>query len=64
MDLDDEYLTRCVVDASTRTFLIYSSEGNEQVIQCDNTEEFMNVLNYVRKTVGPDILSYAEPLVK
>lgn len=61
---DDEYLTRCVVDPSTRTFLIYSNLGNERVIDCANLDEFLNVLSFVRTTLGSDTLVYADPLVK
>jgi hypothetical protein len=60
----DEYLTRCVVDTSTRTFLIYSNLGDEKVIECANSQEFLNVLSFVRSVLGSDTLVYAEPLVK
>lgn len=61
---NDEYLTRCVVDPSTRSFLIYSNIGNERVIDCANTDEFLNVLSFVRATLGSDTLVYADPLIK
>lgn len=60
----DEYLTRCVVDTSTRTFLIYSNLGDEKVIECSTSEEFLNVLSFVRSVLGSDILVYADPLIK
>jgi hypothetical protein len=41
---------------------LYSTEGSEKEVKCDTVEEFMNVLNYVRDTVGEDVLSYASPL--
>jgi len=46
--MQDEYLTRCVVDPLKRTVYLYSSEGSEKEVSCDTTEEFMNVLDYVR----------------
>jgi len=64
VDDGDEYLTRCVVDPSTRTFLIYSNMGNEKVIDCANSDEFLNVLSFVRSVLGSDTLVYADPLVK
>jgi hypothetical protein len=64
VDDGDEYLTRCVVDPSTRTFLIYSNMGNEKVIDCANSDEFLNVLSFVRSILGSDTLVYADPLVK
>ena len=60
--MDDEYLTRCVVDPVTKTFRLYSNEGDEKEVVCDNTEQFMNVLNLVRDTCPEDRLSYSNPL--
>ena len=60
--MDDEYLTRCVVDTIRRTFYLYSSEGDEKVVKCDTVEEFMSVLDVVRKTAPDDIVSYADPI--
>ena len=60
--MQDEYLTRCVVDPLKRTVYLYSSEGSEKQVSCDTTEEFMNVLDFVRKTVDEETLSYANPL--
>ena len=48
--MDDEYLTKCVVDPVKRTFYLYSSEGQEKSIKCDSVEEFMGVLKVVRAT--------------
>lgn len=59
----DEYLTRCVVDTSKRKFNLYSNLGDEKVVTCDNIDEFMNVLTFVRNKIGEgDELVYAEVL--
>lgn len=60
--MKDEFLSRCVVDPVKRTVYLYSTEGSEKEVQCDTVDEFMNVLNFVRDTVGEDVLSYASPL--
>ena len=60
--MDDEYLTRCVVDPAKRTFFLYSNEGQEKNIKCDTVEEFMNVLKLVRATCPEERLVYADPL--
>ena len=60
--MNDEYLTRCVVDPSKRTVYLYSSEGSEKQVVCETTTEFMNVLNLIRNTVDEETLSYANPL--
>lgn len=60
--MEEEYLSRCVVDPTKRTVYLYSSEGTEKQVICDTVEEFMNVLEFVRATVDEDTLSYANPL--
>jgi len=58
----EEFLSRCVVDTLARKFYLYSSEGNEKVVQCENVEQFMNVLEVVRTQVSKDCLAYTDPL--
>ena len=60
---EDEYLIRCVVDTSKRTFNLYSNLGTEKVVDCENMNEFMNVLSFVRSMLDEtDELVYADPL--
>ena len=59
---NDEYLTRVVVDTCARTFRLYSNEGDDRVVNCDSMEEFMNVLELVRKVVDEDIVAYSGPI--
>jgi hypothetical protein len=60
---EDEYLTRCVVNTTARTFSLYSNTGDEKVVSCDTVTEFMNVLTFVRNTVDESTLVYADPLI-
>ena len=60
--MQDEFLTRCVVDPLRRTVYLYSSDGNEKQGFCETVQEFMNVLDFVRATVDENTLSYANPL--
>jgi len=60
--MQDEYLSRCVVDPLKRTVYLYSSEGSEKQVCCETVEEFMNVLDFVRATVDEETLSYSNPL--
>ena len=60
--MQNEYLTRCVVDPVKRTVYLYSSEGSEKEVVCETVDEFMNVLDFVRSTVDAETLSYANPL--
>ena len=60
--MQDEYLTRCVVDPIKRTVYLYSSEGTEKQVTCDTVDEFMNVLEFVRGVLDEDTLCYANPI--
>jgi hypothetical protein len=58
----EEFLSRCVVDTLARKFYLYSTEGKEQVVECETIEQFMGVLEVVRATVSEDCLAYSNPL--
>jgi hypothetical protein len=60
--MQDEYLSRCVIDPIKRTVYLYSSEGSEKQVTCETVDEFMSVLEFVRATVDEETLSYANPL--
>ena len=60
--MQDEYLTRCVVDPIKRKVYMYSSEGTEREVECETVEQFMNVLKYIREVLDEDTLAYANPL--
>ena len=60
--MQEEYLTKCVVDPLRRTVYLYSNEGEQKQVTCETVDEFMNVLDLVRATVGEETLFYANPL--
>jgi len=62
--MQDEYLTRVVIDPSTRSFHLYSNEGDEKVIEVDNIDEFMTVMEFIRTTAPENTIAYANPLCK
>ncbi len=64
---DDEYLTRIVVDVSSRTFRMYSNVGEVREVDCETPDEFMNVLEFIRDfqesgILDEDTVVYAEPM--
>lgn len=61
-DEQEEYLTRCVVDPTSRKFYLYSSEGSTKEINCETVTQFMNVLGVVRSKLHEDTLVYTQPL--
>ena len=60
--MDNEYLTRCVVDPLKRKLYLYSSEGDEKTVDCETMDQFMSVLRFVRETASDEVLSYVNPL--
>ena len=58
----DEYLSRVVIDPSTRNFYLYSNEGDEKVVDCETVDEFLNVMSFIRSTASDDVIAYANPL--
>ena len=62
-DEDDEFLTRVVIDTNSRTFYMYSNAGNKREVECDEIQQFMDVLELVRAVCDEDIIVYTEPLV-
>ena len=60
--MQDDYLTRCVVDPVARKFYLYSEQGDERVVDCETIEQFMSVLELVRDKCDDDTLAYANPL--
>ncbi len=62
------YLTRVVIDVSSRVFRMYSSDGDTRTVGCDTTQEFMNILEFVRDfqesgLLDEDVVVYSEPNV-
>ena len=51
-----------MVDPTKKNFYLFSNEGDEKELVCDNTEQFMNVLKLVRAMCPEERLVYAEPL--
>ena len=62
--MDEEYLMKCVVDTLKKTFYLYSNEGDTKEVVCNNTDEFMNVLELVRATCPEDRLVYTDPITQ
>lgn len=56
--MPDAYLANIVIDVSSRTFRLYSSENDFKEEHCDTQESFMNVLEFVRKTVPDELITY------
>ena len=60
--MEEDWLSKCVIDPSKRKVYLYSEGGEKKIVDCATVQEFMNVLNFVRSTTSEDMISYAEPL--
>ena len=62
--IEEEFVTKTVIDLSRRAFYITSNLGDEREIVCDTVDEFFNVMSVigVANEFGVDV-SYASPLV-
>ena len=60
--MQDDFLSRCVVDPVARKFYLYSEQGEEKVVDCETVDQFMDVLEVCRAMLDEDTLAYATPL--
>ena len=56
----DDFVFEVVVDICARTFKLKSDNGDDKIIACENTEEFMRVLDVCDKMLEPENIVYAE----
>ena len=60
MTTAQETVQGIVIDVCSKSFLLLSDQGNTKTVQCDNTEEFMNVLEVVTAQLDPEQIEYAD----
>ena len=56
----DEFIFEVVVDICARTFKLKSSDGDNKVIACEDSEEFMRVLTVCDQMLEPCMIVYKE----
>jgi hypothetical protein len=56
--MNSEYVLGVSIDVCARKFFLYGDGGDERVVECETTEEFMNVLNVVTTSLDPDQIQY------
>ena len=60
--MNDDLLSKCVIDTTKRRVYLYSDGGDEKVVNCDTVDEFMNVLSFVRDKGEEERVFYSDPL--
>tara|TARA_B100000965_G_scaffold395348_1_gene408745 strand:+ start:1389 stop:1649 length:261 start_codon:yes stop_codon:yes gene_type:complete len=61
---DNAYVDSVVIDVCKRTFRIVSDQGHSQIVQCDSTKEFMDVLGVCHDFLLEDEIEYSDIVTK
>ena len=48
------------IDVCSRTFILLSENGDERLIACETTDEFMRVLRVCDQLLPPDAIIYKQ----
>ena len=56
----EDFVFEVVVDICARTFKLKSETGNDKIIACEDTDEFMRVLEDCDKMLEPEMIVYAD----
>lgn len=59
MNFDNEYLHKIVIDYMGRRIKLYGSDGRHEVIEDNNVGQFMSMLDFIKKTVSPELIEHA-----
>jgi len=57
--MDDDFINRTIIDVCNRSFLLISDDGEERLITCETTEQFMDVKEVVHKLLETERIEYA-----
>ncbi len=56
----DDFVFEVVVDICARTFKLKSSGGENKIIVCEDSDEFIRVLEVCDKMLEPGMIVYAD----
>ncbi len=62
--MNETYVAGVVIDVCTRSFLLLSDQGDEKFVECETTEQFMNVLEVCTSNLNDDQIEYADLAIK
>jgi hypothetical protein len=60
MSTAQETVQGIVIDVCSKSFLLLSDQGTTKEVNCETTEEFMNVLEVVTSNLDPEQIEYAD----
>ena len=56
----EDFVFEVVVDICARTFKLKSETGDDKIIACEDSDEFMRVLEVCDKMLEPEMIVYAD----
>ena len=62
--MNDASVVKTIIDICSRSFKIVSDQGHIQVVHCETTQEFMDVLEVCQEFCEDDMLIYSEIITK
>ena len=59
--MDDQFVEGIIVDVCKRRITLISNEGETRFVKCEDTEQFMGVMDVIKEHADPEIITYVEP---
>tara|TARA_B100000508_G_C11438182_1_gene267239 strand:- start:329 stop:523 length:195 start_codon:yes stop_codon:yes gene_type:complete len=56
----DDFIYQVEIDICSKTFKLISDQSGNKIIACENTEEFMRVLEVCDQMLGPNMIVYSD----
>ena len=57
----EETVQDIIVDVCKKRITLISSEGETRFVKCEDTEQFMSVMDVIKEHADPEIITYVEP---
>ena len=61
MNSEEESVQDIIVDVCKKRITLVSSEGETRFVKCENTEQFMSVMEVIKDHADPEMITYVEP---
>ena len=60
--MDDQFVEDIIVDVCKKRITLISNEGETRMVKCENTDQFMSVMEVIKDTADPEIITYIDPV--
>jgi hypothetical protein len=59
----EEYVESVLINMARREFTLFSTEGDERVVNCETIDQFMSVLELINDSLDEELIFYTNPVV-